>query len=175
MTTPIASIRDYCVKYGMGKTARLLPSGGSSNSFELEELFSQTASNRVDLMKSLGIVFKGNTEQNEKRDRIRNMEKWHVSSTKPENRAKKERKRKGKEDTREDKIPEGFLALLDELALERKDAEILYKNKEQWQFVKSDRRIFCTEQGINLLIELFTKHSNSTFVLIYTNDDHFRV
>jgi hypothetical protein len=60
---------------------------------------------------------------------------------------KEESKEKGKDVEEEDKIPEGFLALLDELALDRKDAEVLYKNKDQWKFVKSDRKIFCTEHG----------------------------
>ena len=74
------------------------------------------------------------------------MEESHIKS-KSKSKQKKERKDRMKDVEEEDKIPEGFLTLLDELALDRKDAEVLYKNKDQWKFVKSDRKIFCTEQG----------------------------
>ena len=44
-------------------------------------------------------------------------------------------------------VPNSFLLLLDELGLDRKKAKMLYENKDQWVFVKSDRLIFCTEPG----------------------------
>jgi len=147
MTTPIDSIRQYCAKYGLRKTVDLLPTKESKSNVELEELFRETETKKVDVMKSLGIVFKGNSERDELRKRIRNMEESHVEKSKPKTKPKKERKEKRQDGEEEEKIPEGFLTLLDELALDRKDAEVLYKNKEQWKFVKSDRKIFCTEQG----------------------------
>ena len=146
MTTPIDSIREYCEKYGMRKTADLLPSKSSTSNVELEQIFFETETKKADVLKSLGIVFKGNAERDELRKRIRNMDESHVKKSKP----KKERKEKRQDEEEQDKIPEGFLTLLDELALDRKDAEVLYKNKDQWKFVKSDRKIFCTEQGTEL-------------------------
>merc|ERR1712130_347627 len=101
-------------------------------------------------MKSLGIVFKGNAARNALRKRIRDMEKTHIETKKP----KKERKEKHKDEEEEDKIPEGFLALLDSLALDRENAEILFKNKDQWKFVRSEQKIFCTEPGCNFKITM---------------------
>ena len=141
MANPIGSIRQYCLKYGLEKTAGLLPGVNSSGNVELEELFPEKKTKKVDVMKRLGIVFKGNAKQNELRKRIRNMEDC-VESKKP----KKERK-ETRNGVDEDKVPEGFLTLLDELALDRKDAKILYNNKNQWKFVKSERKIFCAEKG----------------------------
>ena len=48
---------------------------------------------------------------------------------------------------RKNDIPDNFLLLLDELGLDRKKAKLLYENKDQWAFVKSDRLIYCTERG----------------------------
>jgi len=127
------------------KTAGLLPAGNSSGNVELEELFPEKETKKIDVMKRLGIVFKGNAKQNELRKRIRNMEDNVETESKKPKKERKETRMIPVED--EDRIPEGFLKLLDELALDRKDAEILYKNKDQWKFVKSDRKIFCAEKG----------------------------
>lgn len=48
---------------------------------------------------------------------------------------------------KENKIPKEFLILMDELKLDRKDARKYYENKEEWTYVKSDRKIFCTVKG----------------------------
>ena len=52
---------------------------------------------------------------------------------------------------KEQEIPEQFLMLLDELRLDRKDAKLLFDNKEHWAYVKSDRQIFCVEKGIFMI------------------------
>ena len=44
-------------------------------------------------------------------------------------------------------IPESFLLLMDELCLDRKDALKFYENPDQWAYVKSDRKIYCTKKG----------------------------
>ena len=49
----------------------------------------------------------------------------------------------------ETNVPNDFLLLLDELKLDRKDAQKFYENKEEWSFVKSDRKIYCTVKGKN--------------------------
>ena len=48
---------------------------------------------------------------------------------------------------RKNDIPDQFLTLLDELGLDKKNAKLLYENKEQWAYVKSDRLIYCAERG----------------------------
>lgn len=48
---------------------------------------------------------------------------------------------------RKNDIPDTFLKLLDELGLDRKNAKLLYENKDQWTYVKSDRLIYCAESG----------------------------
>ena len=45
------------------------------------------------------------------------------------------------------KIPESFLALLDDLCLDRKDAEKFLRKSNEWAYVKSDRKIFCAAKG----------------------------
>jgi len=153
MANPIGSIRKYCLKYGLEKTAGLLPAGNSSGNVELEELFPEKETKKIDVMKRLGIVFKGNAKQNELRKRIRNMEdNVETESKKP----KKERKETRIRVEDDDKIPESFLKLLGELALDRKDAEILYRSKDQWKFVKSDRKIFCADKGCKFETEMTT-------------------
>jgi len=147
MAKPIDSIREYCVKYGLEKTAELLPTGESKSNVELEKIFRPTKEKKVNAMKGLGIVFKGNAQRDELRKRIRNMEECHELKIKKRPKVEKKEKKNDVEEEEEDQIPEGFLVLLDELALDRKDADVLYKNKDQWKFVKSDRKIFCTETG----------------------------
>lgn len=44
-------------------------------------------------------------------------------------------------------IPAKFLTLLDELGLNKKDAKLLYENKDQWTYVKSDRLLYCSEKS----------------------------
>ena len=80
MATPILSIREYCVKYGLIETAGLIPHGQSSSNVKLEELFDEKETKKAndDLMKSLGIVFKGNAERDDLRKRIRNRARQFV-------------------------------------------------------------------------------------------------
>jgi len=70
-------------------------------------------------------------------------EKIKKSKTEKSKAAKKEQSIKNKQE-----IPEQFLTLLDELRLDRKDAKLLFENREHWAYVKSDRQIFCVERGI---------------------------
>merc|ERR1712233_294144 len=83
MATLIGSIREYCLKNGLGKTAKMLPAEDSPKNVHLEELFPESKTSKPDVLRSLGIVFKGNAERNELRKRIRNMEESHVESKKP--------------------------------------------------------------------------------------------
>ena len=57
----------------------------------------------------------------------------------------------GRVKERKNEVPDSFLLLLDELGLDRKKAKLLYENKDQWRYEKSDRLIYCTEHGIFLL------------------------
>lgn len=59
---------------------------------------------------------------------------------------KVKRERRDRSDRNGD-IPEMFLLLLDELGLARKDAKLLYENKEKWRYVKSDMQLYCADKG----------------------------
>ena len=61
---------------------------------------------------------------------------------------------KCKTKTVEDEIPEDFFILLDELCLKREDAKMFYNNPGQWNYVKSDKKIFCASKG-TLFISLW--------------------
>ena len=50
--------------------------------------------------------------------------------------------------TKEKKIPESFLLLMDELCIDRKKARNFFKNQHEWSYIKSDRMIFCTRKGM---------------------------
>jgi len=136
-------------------------------------------------MKSLGIVFKGNAERDEQRKRIRNMEEFQCTRKRPNNGKKMTYKRKQWEQPNTGngtahhgssswtshhgcltKIPAGFFTLLDEIGLDRKDAEDLYKNKEQWKFIESARKINCTERGCKFgtttATDCLTEHCKKT-------------
>ena len=78
----------------------------------------------------------------------------------------------------EKKIPEKFLLLLDELCIDRKNAEKFYNNKNDWTFVKSDRKIFCAKIGCefstNISNDCLKEHSEQAhkwgiFVCDYDN------
>jgi hypothetical protein len=53
--------------------------------------------------------------------------------------------------------------LLDELKLDRKEAEEFYKNKEKWTYVKSDRKIYCTVKGNQT-------NRNNFYLILHLND-----
>ena len=48
---------------------------------------------------------------------------------------------------RKNDIPEMFFLLLDELGLDKKEAQLLYENKDQWSYVKSDMKLYCAVSG----------------------------
>jgi hypothetical protein len=74
---------------------------------------------------------------------LRKKEKSEKNDKKIEAEKKKIKKtRKTKE-----KIPESFLNLLDELCIDRNNAQKFFDNTDQWTFIKSDRKIFCTAKG----------------------------
>ena len=49
------------------------------------------------------------------------------------------------------KIPKAFLSLMDELCIDRKNARMFFENPNEWSYIKSDRKIFCTKQGNSLV------------------------
>ena len=71
---------------------------------------------------------------------------------------------------RKSDIPDTFLTLLDELGLDRKNGKLLYENKDQWTYVKSDKLIYCTERGNFSL----TNNRIRTYILhrVFVFDDY---
>jgi hypothetical protein len=55
--------------------------------------------------------------------------------------------KKVKKSKKNEEIPEAFLLLLDDLCINRNQAKTFFDNKDQWTFVKSDRKIYCAAKG----------------------------
>ena len=138
----VAAIREYCSENGYFTTEQLLlPKSSAITNFELSDIFDKYLQPKVS-PGELSFTFTLTNKRKELRKRISTMNE-PVSAVKPKKRKKL---------NEEDKIPKDFLSLLDELGLNRKDAKMLYENKEQWNYVKSDRKIYCTVKGkISLL------------------------
>ena len=60
---------------------------------------------------------------------------------------KKPKKNKLEKRGTDETVPESFLSLMDELCLNRKDALKYFQNPDQWDYVRSDRQIYCTKKG----------------------------
>lgn len=96
--------------------------------------------------KTLSFTFNLQTKRSELRKRL-------LAPSSNQTVTQNRKKRKYVKDRKSD-VPDEFLTLLDELALDRKDAKLLYENKDQWAFVKSDRLTFCSERGKNFTFEI---------------------
>ena len=142
----LTAIRQYCVNNGFTKTAKKIPAPNIKleDCDDIEILFTKyLKTENVDSKPKSGLGFKINLDWR-KRIRAVDITEEKVKSKKPKK--VKVKKEKLTDDGKE--IPEQFLLLLDELRLDRKDAKLLFENREHWAYVKSDRQIFCVEQGM---------------------------
>jgi len=148
------AIRQYCLNNGFSKTAKkikTLPvnvkdSETIENAFG--KYFEKENKPKSFAITGLGFSLKLPTGQMGLRKRLRDIditeENGKVKKSKKESKKVKNEKLAKKEQ----EIPKEFLILLDELRLDRKDAKLLFENRDHWAYVKSDRQIFCVEQGI---------------------------
>ena len=150
----LSAIRQYCLNNGFTKTAKKIKTVplnvDQSETIEnvFEKYFEKKNKSKIFTKTGLGFSIKLPVGQMGLRKRLRDIditeEKVKVKTSKKEiSKAKKEKSVK-----KEQQIPEQFLILLDELRLDRKDAKLLFENREHWAYVKSDRKIFCIEKGI---------------------------
>ena len=152
------AVRQYCLNNGFSKTAKKIktPDVKVEDSESIENVFDKYFAKENRQKTGLGFTIK-RLGQMDFRKRLRQVD-ITVEKIKPK-KAKKEsmeiKKEKLKDDEKE--IPEQFLLLLDELRLDRKDAKLLFENREHWAYVKSDRQIFCVEQGIYFYFSISAK------------------
>lgn len=145
----VAAIGIYCTQNGFQKTQKLLSEMTAKMAIQenkddlVVDIFEKYFQPKL-TTDALSFTFKLSDKRKELRKRIETME-GSTRSSKP----KKKPKMKISE-TADGKIPNDFLMLLDELGLHRKDATKLYENKEHWNYVKSDRKIYCTVRGKSL-------------------------
>lgn len=144
-------IARYCKSQNFESTLKSL---NTSNIKKLEEqnlsLIFEKYFNKHNDAKGLSFIFNLQTKRSELRKRLLAPSSDHTVT-------QKMKKRKCVKERKSD-VPDEFLTLLDELALDRKDAKLLYENKDQWAFVKSDRLTFCSERGKNFtfaILEIF--------------------
>ena len=146
------AIRQYCLNNAFSKTAKKIKTihvnGEDTQSIEnaFEKYFENENKSKNFAKTGLGFSFKLPTGRMDLKKRLRD-----INITEENVKVKRSRKESPKVKTslkKEQKIPEKFLILLDELRLDRKDAQLLFENREHWAYVKSDRQIFCVERGI---------------------------
>ena len=145
------AVRQYCVNNGFSKTAKEIEQSVNveeSESIEnvFDKYFEKENKPKIFTKTGLGFSFKLPTGRMDLKKRLRD-----INITEENVKVKRSRKESPKVKTslkKEQKIPEKFLILLDELRLDRKDAKLLFENREHWAYVKSDRQIFCVEKGI---------------------------
>jgi len=148
------AVRQYCLKNGFSKTAnsiKTLPVN-VDDSQTIENAFDTyfEKENKAKMLTKTGLGFpiKLPTGQMDFRKRLRKVDitKHKLKEKKSKNKNSKVKK----SIKREQEIPEQFFVLLDALRLDRKDAKLLFENREHWAYVKSDRQIFCVESGMYL-------------------------
>ena len=173
------AIRQYCLNNAFSKTAKKIKTihvnGEDTQSIEnaFEKYFENENKSKNFAKTGLGFSFKLPTGRMDLRKRLRDIditeEKGNVKKSKKE----KSKIKREKSVKTEAEIPEQFFILLDELRLDRKDAQLLFENREHWAYVKSDRQIFCVETGmfckihVQCLSELSGRVRVSSFLIFH--------
>ena len=99
------------------------------------------------------------SRQSQMRQRLNEKNEKDLQKAMPKVVKKKEKEERKK---KEDEVPKFFVELIKELGFDKKDAKILFENKDKWTFIKSDRLIHCAQTGEFLKKRLF-KFMNSIF------------
>ena len=139
-----SAISFYCKENSLQKTFKALTLAGNEidhhekrGDLSVAKLFEKYFAKEHE---GEGLSFTFNLQNNRSQLRKRLLEQ--SVQTVVNKKAKVERVKERKND-----VPSSFLSLLDELGLDRKKATLLYENKDQWRYEKSDRLIYCTELG----------------------------
>ena len=137
------AISSYCKKNNLQKTFKALNlitneiDNQKKGDLSIVEMFEKYFAKKHE-GEELSFTFNLQNKQSQLRKRLLDQSVQTVVKKKVRVRRAKDRKQD---------IPDNFLLLLDELGLDRKKAKLLYENKDQWAFIKSDRLIYCTERG----------------------------
>lgn len=131
----LKALVDYCREHDFTKTADALTLRHDGELVETKSI-AKIFNKHFDKPSGLSFTFNLNNCRKRQRDRIRDAKCQQVHT----------KQRKVTKDRSKD-VPEQFLRLLDDLGLDIKCAKILYQNKDHWNYVKSDRKIYCVEQG----------------------------
>jgi hypothetical protein len=131
------SIRNYCDEKNFTESLKELPKYDYDNFIDLKQIFEKTLQNES--KNKLSFSYKVNYTQTLLKKRLASMNEKNVKS----NASKKVRIEK----TEIDEIPDTFFNLMDELRIDRKNAKKFYENPQEWSYVISDRKIFCTKKG----------------------------
>ena len=144
------SIRSLCEKRKYYETSKAMKNVLGKLSIDLERVFSKKFERELENTNKskLSFSFKVSNDTILLKRRLQNMNK--ITTMTSNRKVKKLIKNSAdkSEVTFEEKIPEEFLKLMDELCLDRKNARKFFENPSEWAFVKSDRKIFCPHQGI---------------------------
>jgi len=146
------AIRQYCLNNGFSKTAKEITTSVNFDESQtiknfFDKYFEKENERKVFTKTGLGFSINLPARQRGCRKRLRDIditeEKVKVKKSKKESSKVKNKNsiKNGEE------IPDQFYMLLDELRLDRKDAKLLFENREHWAYVKSDRQIFCIHRG----------------------------
>jgi hypothetical protein len=149
-------IKNYCDRQDFKETCATLQNYNGKARGKFEDIFEAFFSKNNDLGNKLSFAFTVNNKQKLLKERLAEMNVKNISSSKKyvvsnEIRMKKNvvmNKSKNKQKkTVDNEMPESFLLLMDELCIDRKDARKFFENPDQWAFIKSNRKIFCTKRG----------------------------
>jgi hypothetical protein len=131
------AIGEYCKLRNFMKTFENVKNGEFNYISNLEEVFDKHFNKESKSV--LSFTYEINNSQRLLKKRLSQMNE----NKKPKRKNNKECVTKIKSEG----IPESFLKLLDELCIERKDARKFFENSDQWSYIKSDRKIYCTKAG----------------------------
>jgi hypothetical protein len=142
------SIRRLCENKNYDETSRAMQNGSNRKSAkDLKLIFLKNFKNKFENgnKSTLSFTYKASTKSLLNK-RLSSMK---VDTLKPSSNRSKSKKIKLVRIRSKEEIPDSFLSklLLDELCIDRINAKKFYENSNQWTFVKSDRKIFCTHKG----------------------------
>ena len=130
------------VKKKLNESSAALDNIEGEKLLDLKEIFQKFFDTKCEKSNKLSFSFKIDNKNSMLKKRLANMNETEKNIREIKKPKKNKLKKNGGHE-----IPESFLLLMDELCLDRKDALKFYENPDQWAYVKSDRKIYCTKKG----------------------------
>ena len=138
-----SAIRQYCQERKLNESSAAVENIESERLVDLKQIFQKFFDKKCEKSIKLSFSFKVNNKNSMLKKRLANVNKIERSTSKIKKSKNNNLEKKGGDDV----VPESFLLLMDELCLDRKEAIKFYENPDQWAYVKSDRKIYCTKKG----------------------------